>query len=292
MDRSENQNANNSKALTDSQRAIGIFDSGVGGLTVLKSLTQFFPNEDFLYVGDTARLPYGAKSPATIRAYLEQAINFLFEQNVKAIVVACNSASTQLHENDINGVPIYNVIDPGVDAALKATQNNKIGVIGTRATIESKAYQNRLVTEYKIRNSQKDDIEIVAQACPLFVPLVEEGWIEDPVTNLIIYRYLNPLLSKGVDTLILGCTHYPLLSLGIRKVIGNAVNLVDSGKSLGEKMKADPRLIPTSIISDTPLGNIHLRSTDISQHFLSIARGILGNVNIQSNEKIDLRMKS
>ncbi|MFN7730206.1 MAG: glutamate racemase [Bdellovibrio sp.] len=250
--------------------AIGVFDSGVGGLTVLKSLRTEFPKQEFIYLGDTARLPYGAKSGETIRQYSLQNIRYLASLNVQAVVVACNSASTQVTESELEGLPIYNVIDPGVTAALAVTQNNSIGLLGTRATVESHVYQTRLKKQAALLG--KDDLRIFAQACPLFVPLAEEGWTGDPITNLIVYRYLHPLLHEEVDTMILGCTHYPILRNSIERAAGKAVNLVDSGKALANLMKQDfanGRLKPSASPS------LRVLMTDLSSHLQKWAFEIL-----------------
>lgn len=261
--------------------AIGVFDSGLGGTTVLRSLAQRFPNEKFLYIGDTARLPYGTKSPQTIRKYLEQATKTLISQSVKAVVVACNSASTQVRENLFDGVPIFNVIDPGVTAALSASESGRIGVLGTRSTIESGEYQRRLREKAGDR-----ELHIAAVACPLFVPLAEEGWIDDPITNLVAYRYLSALKESNIDTLILGCTHYPLLKSSIARVMGNSVTLVDSGEALGDLIQTEFSSGKLPVHSG-PL-ELHLRSTDVSTYFLRMAETFLFPLKPDSFEKMDL----
>ena len=175
---------------------IGVFDSGVGGLTVLKGLAEHFPHHDFLYLADTARLPYGTKSSSTISSYLKKNIQFLKSHKVDLIVVACNSASTVLLNSDEDfGVPVFNVIEPGSQSALNHSKNKKIGVLGTRTTVQSRAY---------IRTLKKLDpeVEVHQMPAPLLVPLVEEGWIDDPLTSMVVYRYTKPLLDLGVDTLI------------------------------------------------------------------------------------------
>jgi glutamate racemase len=209
---------------------IGVFDSGLGGLTVLRELIRAFPHETFYYLGDTARLPYGTKTPETIKKYVLQNLNFLDQHNCKAFVVACNSASTQVDFLDFNGKPVYSVIDPGVEWACKVTQNKLVGLIATEATVKSEVYQKKIFT----LDSQ---IQVFTKSCGLFVPLVEEGWHEDPVTNIIVFRYLQELKKKQIDTLILGCTHYPILEKSIQNVMGNSVRLVDSGRALVEKLR-------------------------------------------------------
>ena len=248
-------------------RPIGVFDSGIGGLTVLKELCEHFQNENFVYLGDTARLPYGSKSPDTIRRYSEQNIEYLRKQHVKAIVIACNSASTQVHEPEIAGLPIYNVITPGAKRALQLTQNNRIGVLGTRATILSKAYTEKI-------HALNPKVDVFSQACPLFVPLAEEGWDNDPVTNLIVFRYLQPVMQNHVDTLILGCTHYPILKNSIYKVTGSSVELVDSGTAIADWLKEDfnSGRLQTS---DTKDRHIDIMTTDSSEHFAKLGARIL-----------------
>lgn len=248
-------------------RPIGLFDSGIGGLTVFKSLLHALPNESFVYLGDTARLPYGSKSPATIERYVTQNIDFLVRRNVKAIVVACNSASTVLlgPRRDF-GVPVYNVIEPGAATALRESQGRKIGVLGTKATIAAKAYVKAL-------HALDPRVEVFQQACPLLVPLVEEGWVDDPITNLVIYRYIAPLLQAGVDTLILGCTHYPVLRDAINRACQGRVTLVDSADAIAEQIKADiesGRLRSSEV--RTPL---EIMATDVSTSFSEVARRLM-----------------
>lgn len=261
--------------------AIGVFDSGLGGTTVLKTLALRFPNEKFIYIGDTARLPYGTKSPSTIRRYFEQAARTLLTFNVKAIVVACNSASTQVNESIFEGVPVFNVIDPGVTAALASSQTGRIGVLGTRSTVESGQYQRRLLERAGAKN-----LEIFSTACPLFVPLAEEGWVEDPITNLIAYRYLSSLKQAQVDTVIMGCTHYPLLRTAISRVMGPAVSLVDSGSALSDLLEEEFK--KGNLERGTGELELHLRSTDVSGFFQRMAEGFLHPLKTQSFEKIDL----
>jgi glutamate racemase len=201
-------------------RPIGIFDSGIGGLTVVREIIKTLPYEDIIYFGDTARVPYGSKSKETIIRFSKEIVEFLLYREVKLIVVACNTASsnalTEL-KTIYNGVPFVGVIKPGVEKALSIAKG-VIGVIGTRATIESSIYSAALGNRFKI----------VQKPCPLFVPLVEEGLIETPFTREIVEFYLNPLKKKNVDALILGCTHYPMLKSVIHDVMGDKVNLVDS----------------------------------------------------------------
>src|SRR5665213_2683738 len=183
--------------------AIGVFDSGVGGLTVLNALKTRWPAENFVYLADTARLPYGSKSLHTIHQYADQNVRYLAKYKVKAVVVACNSASTAILEAPLkSSIPILNVVEPGARKAVEFSAQKRIGVLGTRATVMSEAYPKAIL---KIA----PEAAVFQQPCPLWVPLVEEGWIEDPITNLIVYRYINSMAREQVDTLILGCTHYP-----------------------------------------------------------------------------------
>lgn len=260
--RTANKTANN--AVNETVNPIGVFDSGVGGLTVLKELRSQFPQENFLYLGDTARVPYGNKSPDTIRRYSEEIMNFLASQKVKAIVIACNSASSQVPESEWKSIPVFSVIQPGAQTAFKASASKKIGVIGTRTTIQSQVYKKAL--------ESLGPCEVYEQACPLFVPLVEEGWTEDPVTNLIVYRYLSGLVQNGIDALVLGCTHYPLLKKSIQKVLGMEVQLVESGQAVAEAMK---RRLPENFWENSVSGALALKATDAPQHLLLHAQEIL-----------------
>lgn len=261
-------------------RPIGVFDSGIGGLTVLKELAHQFPQESFLYLGDTARLPYGSKSPQTIRKYSEQNIQFLKNQEVKAIVIACNTASTQVKEPEFEGLPVYNVISPGAERALQLSQTKRIGVLGTRATINSQAYTHK-IHEYN------SEAQVFDQACPLFVPLAEEGWDSDPVTNLIVYRYLSPLLQNNIDTLILGCTHYPILKNSISRVTGSSIELVDSGEAIALWLQKDfnSGRLKTA---PSPQRRIDILTTDYSAHFNTIAMRILKPVQPDDFRVVDL----
>lgn len=206
----------------NSSAPIGIFDSGVGGLTVMRKLIQIMPEENIVYFGDTARVPYGNKSKDTVLRYTHQIIRFLETKQVKAIVIACNTASAYaLHEVEKElPIPILGVIQPGAEAAVGNTRNRRIGVIGTYATIGSRAYESSI----KRINPQ---IEVFNKACPLFVPFVEEGMLEDVLTDGIIARYLEELRNARIDTLMLGCTHYPLLRSSIEKYMGSGVSCVD-----------------------------------------------------------------
>ena len=215
------------------QAPIGVFDSGVGGLTVAREIMRQIPNEKIVYFGDTARVPYGSKSKDTIIRFSRQIVHFLKTKGVKAVVVACNTASalaleTLQPEMDI---PVIGVVLPGAKVAAETTKNGKIGVIATESTIESHLY-NRVI------QAHNPQAEVFGKACPLFCPLVEEGWLKDPVTVDVANRYLEPLLATGIDTLVMGCTHYPLLRSTLREIMGDKVNLVNPAYETALELKA------------------------------------------------------
>lgn len=219
-------------AIKDPSAPIGVFDSGVGGLTVAREIMRQIPNERMIYFGDTARVPYGSKSKETVTKYSKQIVRFLKEQQVKAIVVACNTASAyalETIEKELD-IPIIGVVKPGARVATEVTKNKKVGVIATAGTIQSRIY-----TEY-IQGIEKD-IQVIGKACPLFVPLVEEGLLEDPVTDEIATRYLNELKDIGIDTLILGCTHYPLIRSTVGRIMGEGVTLVNPAYETARELK-------------------------------------------------------
>jgi len=206
--------------------AIGVFDSGVGGLTVLKEINRLLPREHTIYLGDTARVPYGTRSASTIRKYALQTAGFLVTRGVKMLVVACNtSAAVALPtlRKGFPGLPVLGVTEPGAKAAASATTGGRIGVIGTEGTIRSGAYEKAILRE-------RPGVRITAKPCPLFVSLAEEGWVEGQVARLTAREYLDPLRKEGIDTLVLGCTHYPLLKGTIRRVMGRSVRLIDSAE--------------------------------------------------------------
>ncbi len=215
----------------NSAMPIGLFDSGIGGLSVLKQFIRFLPYERYIYLGDTARVPYGNKSAETVQEYSRQCTRFLLDKGVKLIVVACNTASSVALDSvtDISNVPVIDMISPAAGAGLRATQNGKIGVIGTRATISSNAYSEAIESL-----TEPDSIEVHSKACPLFVPLVEEGWLRHPAAELIAREYLEPFKNTRDDTLVLGCTHYPLLSELISSILPG-ITLIDSGEHAAVK---------------------------------------------------------
>ena len=250
---------------------VGIFDSGIGGLTVVRQIRRALPHEDLVYLGDTARVPYGTKSPGTVIRFACEDTAFLLQQNVKAVVVACNTASAwalPTLEKKFN-VPIFGVILPGVRAALERTRTRRIGVIATSATIRSAAYTRGLL-------ARCDMVRVFARACPLLVPLVEEGWTRRPVTREILREYLVPLRRHRIDTLILGCTHYPLLKGALREVLGSGVALVDSAESCARDVRE--RLDALGLLSKTRkrAGVIQPFLTDETDRFAEVAKRFLG----------------
>lgn len=204
---------------------LGVFDSGIGGLTVARALFERLPWESVIYFGDTARVPYGPKSPETVRRYSREILAYLLHRGVKTVVVACNTSTAHAldHLRAHAPVPVVGVIDPGARAAVAATASGRIGVIGTAGTIASGAYERAI-------KALRPDATVVSQACPLFVPLVEEGWFDHPATALVAREYLQPLERAQVDVLVLGCTHYPLLKSLLAQVLGPGVRLIDSAE--------------------------------------------------------------
>ena len=244
--------------INDPENAIGVFDSGVGGLTVVKEIFHRLPNEKIVYLGDTGRYPYGTRSPERVQKLALENSKLLLDFDVKIIVIACNTASSVALEylEGMLPVPVIGVVKPGAYAAARTTRNGKIGIIGTTATIESKSYQKELST----LNSQ---IETVAKACPLFVALAEEGWTVGPVARMVAETYLADFRLTDIDTLILGCTHYPLLHSVISETVGPKVNLVDSAEATvkeiervlqaaGAARTSNKRPIHRFLVSDAP----------------------------------------
>jgi glutamate racemase len=267
--------------MSDKQRPIGIFDSGIGGLTVVKQLVASLPNENIIYFGDTARVPYGSKSNDTVIEYSIQDAQFLLSKDVKAIIVACNTASSvaipALRERF--DVPISGVIEPGAKLSVETTNNKKIGVIGTRATILNKAYSSEI-------KKICETADVFEKPCPLFVPLAEEGWIEHTATGLIAEEYLAELRDKHVDTLILGCTHYPILKTIIQKTMGESVSLIDSGIASASIITQE--LQQLNLLNDcSTLGKQDFYVSDVPNKFKEVAELFLGNV-IENVRKVDL----
>lgn len=260
------------RSLLKKDAPIGVFDSGVGGLTVAREIIRQIPNEKIIYFGDTARVPYGSKSKETVTRFSEQIVRFLRTFQVKTIVVACNTASAcalDALERDID-IPIIDVVKPGAKAAWEATRNGRIGVIGTEATIGSQIY-----TKY-IQNLNRD-ITIYGKACPLFVPLVEEGLLEDPVTDEIARRYLTELIDIDIDTLILGCTHYPLIRSTLGRIMGEGVRLVNPAYETARELKE--MLGQLDLLDDEPLGlgsnRYQFYVSDKAEKFVHFANSII-----------------
>ncbi len=247
------------------KRPIGIFDSGVGGLTVFKEIRKNFPYEDIIYFGDTARVPYGPKSKSTIIRYSLQNARFLMQQNAKIIIIACNTASSaavKYLKRNLK-IPVMGVIKPGAEFATRETKNKKIGIIGTEGTIKSQAYPKAIK---EIDNT----VQVFSKPCPLFVPIVEEGWEEHYVTKLIIKEYLSELKNIQPDTLILGCTHYPILKRQIQTFMGNKTKIIDSAVAIAEKLK---HIIPDPVKSGK--GKDKFFVSDNEDKFKQIAERII-----------------
>jgi glutamate racemase len=254
---------------TARERPIGVFDSGIGGLTVVRALRDLLPNESIFYLGDTARVPYGGKSAATVERYSLEITGMLLEENCKTIVVACNTASALAlaRLEEVTPVRVTGVIRPGAEAALAATRNGHIGVIGTQATIKSGAYERAL-------RSLSAEVRLSACACPLFVPLIEEGWLQNDITDRVIGQYLEPLMRGGIDTLVLGCTHYPLLREAIARFLGNSVRLVDSAQNCAATVMQLLGAENLGAPADAS-GKLSVALTDSPDRFLDVAREAL-----------------
>ena len=257
--------------MTDRSAPIGVFDSGIGGLTVARELIRQLPNESIIYFGDTARVPYGPKSPDTVLRYSREIVGLLQRQGVKAIVVACNTATAHAlpalrREIDI---PIIGVIEPGARAAAKATATKRVGIIGTAGTIKSGAYEKEI-------KRLLPEAFVFSQSCPLFVPLIEEGWTDDEATRLIAERYLNPVAEARTDTLVLGCTHYPLLKSAIGRVVGRGVRLIDSAE---ETARETAEVLREKKLDNPASGGARYRfiASDAPETFLTVGQRFLGS---------------
>jgi glutamate racemase len=249
--------------------AIGIFDSGVGGLTVLHELLRVLPHEDLIYLGDTGRYPYGTKSAETVTRYTLENVEFLTAKGVKLVVVACNSASATALDAVAARfpLPVVGVIEPGARAAVARTRNRRVGVIGTEATIGSGAYTRAL-------RALAPDLEIYTRPCPLLVPLAEEGWVEGPIPRSVLETYLASLQKSGIDTLVLGCTHYPLLRPVIGEVMGEGVALVDSAEETARVVAA--LLAERGLARATGAGVTSFFVTDVPDRFIRVGQRFLG----------------
>ena len=270
--------------MNKESKPIGIFDSGIGGLTVLKEIYKQLPHESTVYLGDTARVPYGIRSPETVTRYSFENTRFLFSKEVKMIVIACNTASSVSLESVRSSVsvPVIGVIEPGAKAAVAATKNKKIGVIGTEATIKSNAYAKAILNIDK-------GIEVFGVACPLFVPLVEEGWTEGRIAEMTAEKYLQEIRHNGIDTLVLGCTHYPLMKGILSQVMGVKVNLIDSAIETAREIKAV--LQDLSLLNSSGDGMIReFYVTDSPEKFRTVGERFLGE-KIHHINKIKLEME-
>jgi len=265
--------------MTGKDSAIGVFDSGIGGLTVLHEIIKTLPKENTVYLGDTARAPYGTKSVETVLRYSFETSQFLVEKGVKIVVVACNTSTavalSQLKEKLT--VPVIGVIAPGVRRAIKSTKNKKVGIIGTEATIQSGAYTQAL-------KEADPKIEVYSRACPLFVPLVEEGWTDNAVVEMTVNAYLGGFKQSGIDTLILGCTHYPLLKKAIRKFMGPSVRLVDSAEETAKEVEL---ALKKGVLGRKNGKGVHsFFVTDAPDRFIKVGRRFLGE-KVESAVRIE-----
>ncbi len=271
-------------------RPIGIFDSGLGGLTVLKAVQQLLPNESLVYFGDSGRTPYGTKSPETVLKYTFQDINFLLEHQVKMIVIACNTASACSLDAVLKQytLPIVEVVGPGSRAAVRTSKTGQIGVIGTPATIASGVYE-RAIQAAAARLMPDQPATYFGKACPLFVPLVEEGWWDREVTALTVREYMKPLQDVGVDTVVLGCTHYPLLQPAIQKEMGADVTLVNSALEVAREVQAvlTERDIATS---EGGPGKVSFFTSDSVEKFADLGSVFLGHP-LENVTKIDIESR-
>jgi glutamate racemase len=255
--------------MSDS-RPIGIFDSGIGGLTVARAIREGLPAEDLIYFGDTARLPYGSKSEQTVTRFAHQVAEFLLRRDIKALVVACNTASAVALPDLAASlkIPILGVIEPGVAGAIRETKRGCIGVIGTLATIESNAYSRAL-------HRQNPALDVISVACPLFVPLAEEGLLDGPIAEAVAHRYLDTLASARIDTLVLGCTHYPFLTPVIQEVVGVNVTLIGSGTETAQALAS--LLAEEQLAADeSRVGHLTVLLTDLPRRFHEIGARFLG----------------
>jgi len=267
--------------VSDRSSPIGVFDSGIGGLTVVREIIRQLPNERIIYFGDTARVPYGPKSPETVLRYSREISAYLGQQGVKAIVVACNTATA--HALAALRVelpfPVTGVVEPGARAAVKASRGGSVGVIGTTGTIASGAYERAI-------RALAPGARITARACPLLVPLVEEGWLDTEATRLIAHEYLAPLVHSHIDTLVLGCTHYPLLKPLLASIVGTDVRLIDSAE---ETARETARMLDAADLRTTTNGPAIHRfiASDAPEQFLRLAQRFLGS-SIERVETVTL----
>lgn len=260
-------------------RPIGIFDSGIGGLTVLKEILRVLPEENTIYLGDTARVPYGIRSAETVIRYSFENTRFLSSKDIKILVVACNTASSVSLDaiKSRVSIPVVGVIEPGAKAAVKASRSKKIGVIGTEATIRSNSYTKAI-------KGIDESIEVIGMSCPLFVPLVEEGWTDGQIAALVAEKYLSDLKKRDVDTVVLGCTHYPLLKQVIAEVMGAEVQLIDSAIEISQEINIILEDLGIKRVSRSPSFR-EFYVTDVPERFLKVGEKFLGQ-QIDHIEKI------
>lgn len=260
---------------------IGVFDSGLGGLTVLSALKEQLPDESFVYLGDTARLPYGAKSARIVEKYSLEVCDFLIQYEVKMIVIACNTATAHAEQSIRNRyeIPVIGVIVPGVQALCDSTNNKRVGVVATRSTIKSGAYTKAIL-------SKQPEMQVFARPCPLFVPLVEEGWVDKRITSLVIQEYLSEMVRENVDTIILGCTHYPLLKTSIQNEFRD-LKLIDSSLEIARAVKSELQInnLENQEKKNSPNTIVYL--TDITDQ-MNYLETLLGGMSVEKVEEIQL----
>lgn len=279
------QQFGDSKSSRRNSAPIGVFDSGVGGLTVLRALREQLPNESFVYLGDTARLPYGTKSKDSVLRYSYQAAQFLVSRGVKYLVIACNTASSVAIEElraAFAPVPVMGVIEPGAAAGCAASRSGSIAVVATEGTVRGGAYQRCIALI-------RPDSKVIAKACSLFVSLAEEGWVDGPIVDAIAHRYLDEMLAadSDIDTLVLGCTHFPVLVESLRKVVGSRITIVDSAKTAATELKA--QLVAVNFQSHASAGRVSLLATDGPERFARVGSLFLGApVSASEVELVDL----
>ena len=255
---------------------IGVFDSGVGGLTVAREIMRQLPEESMIYFGDTARVPYGTKSKDTIVRYSRQIVNFLLSKGVKAVVIACNTASALALADlqELYNVPIIGMVQPGAIAAMNATKNKNIGIIGTNATIKSGQYGQYL-------RKLDPSVTVVTKACPLFVPLVEEGLIDDRITEDMVSRYLREFKQYDIDSLILGCTHYPLFAELFKNELRTDAEVINTGTVIANQLQ---NLLGKNLLSSSKTGKTEIYLTDTECNFISVAQKVLSEKEIKINK--------
>jgi glutamate racemase len=268
--RKQNGSAAAKRGVAATSAAIGIFDSGIGGLTVMREIMATLPHEHLIYLGDTGRYPYGTKSADTVRRYSIENAAFLADKGIKMLVVACNTSAAVALDvlSEQLDVPVIGVIEPGARAAVKRTRNRKVGVIGTEGTIASGAYTRAL-------KRLDPQLELYTRACPLFVPLAEEGWVNNAVARSAAALYLTSLKRSGIDTLVLGCTHYPLLADVIAEVMGDKVRLIDSARTTADAIRET--LVRYGLLQRSGLGSASFFVTDATDRFIKVGARFMGH---------------